>query len=66
MSDSVETTMDQKIRKKNKIKELEKEIDEYHLKVRETIEDYRKLHDKNNATVVKLKQNLNEQERCKN
>lgn len=37
MSDSVDTTMDQKIRKKNKIKDLQKEMDEYDLKVELTL-----------------------------
>lgn len=55
--DSVETTMDQKIRKKNKIKEIEKEAEEFELKVKETIEDYRKMYERNKESINRIKHN---------
>jgi hypothetical protein len=44
MYDSIDITIDQKIRKKTKIKEVEKELQEYDLKIKEIIEEYRKLY----------------------
>ena len=46
ISDSFDATMDQKIRKKGKIKELEKEIQLYDLKVKEVLEEFRAANDK--------------------
>ena len=46
MCDSMDITIDQKMRKKSKIKEVEKEITEYDIKVKEIIEEYRKLYEK--------------------
>ena len=63
--DSVETTMDQKIRKKNKIKEIEKEAEEYELKVKETIDDYRKMYERNKESITRIRHNYKEQNRCK-
>lgn len=43
LQDSVDSTIDQKMRKKNRIKELEKELEEFELKIKETMEDYTRL-----------------------
>lgn len=44
MSDSIDITIDQKMRKKTKIKEVEKELQEYDIKIKEIVDDYRKLY----------------------
>ena len=41
MSDSVDFTLDQKIRKKNKEKQLEKEVQEFQHKKKELIDEYK-------------------------
>ena len=43
MEDSIESTMEKKIRKFTKVKEIEKEVDEYTLKVRDSYDMYREL-----------------------
>ena len=43
MSDSIDFTLDQKIRKKGKAKELEKEMQEYDIKIREVTDEYKAM-----------------------
>jgi hypothetical protein len=65
ISDSFETTLDQKIRKKGKIKDLEKEIQEYEIKVNEVIEEYRSLTEKEKELLKKLRLTNKDLVRCK-
>ena len=65
MSDSIDITIDQKMRKKTKIKEVEKELQEYDLKIKEIIEDYRKLYQQEKEQLLKIKYNCKEQSRAK-
>lgn len=65
MCDSMDITIDQKMRKKSKIKEVEKEITEYDIKVKEIIEEYRKLYENEKNHLVKIKQNCKDQTRGK-
>ena len=63
--DSVDTTIDQKMRKKNKIKEIEKEVEQFEIKVKETVDEYSRLHSKNRESLNRTKHNYKEQNRCK-
>lgn len=65
ISDSFETTLDQKIRKKGKIKDLENEIQEYEIKVNEVIEEYRSLTEKEKELLKKLRLTNKDLVRCK-
>jgi hypothetical protein len=63
--DSVDTTIDQKMRKKNRIKEIEKEVEEFEIKVKETVDDYSRLYEKNRESISRIKHNFREVSRCK-
>ena len=60
IADSIDFTLDQKIRKKGKAKEYEKELQEYDIKMQEVVEEYKLLFEKEKDIVFKIRYHCRE------